>query len=72
VILVLPILMIILLIFCCKKQRKQLGAAEGDLFSKGQSGMLPAPHPAVRLPTRSSAKFGETDRGILVAAQIEK
>jgi hypothetical protein len=29
------------LIFRCKKQRKQLGAAEGDLFAKGQSGMLP-------------------------------
>jgi hypothetical protein len=31
------------LIFRCKKQRKQQGAAEGDLFAKGQSGMLPAP-----------------------------
>jgi hypothetical protein len=44
VILVLPICQrLISLIFRCKKQRKQLGAAEGDLSAKGQSGMLPAP-----------------------------
>jgi hypothetical protein len=56
---------VVSLIFRCKKQRKQRGAAEGDLFAKGQSGMLPATHPAVPLPTRSSAQFGETDCGNL-------
>ena len=53
------------LYFRCKKQRKQLGAAEGDRFAKGHSGIAAGPHPAVPLPTRSAAKFDETDRGNL-------
>jgi hypothetical protein len=31
------------LIFGCKKQRKQLGAAEANLFAKGQSGIAADP-----------------------------
>jgi ethanolamine utilization protein EutA (predicted chaperonin) len=55
VILVFPICQLLVwLIFRCKKQRKQPGAAEGDLFAKGQSGML--------------LKFGETDRGNLACS----
>ncbi len=44
--------------------------AEGDLFAKGQSGALPAPTRRFPLPTRSSAKFNEKDRGNWLAAQI--
>src|SRR5437764_1210060 len=44
VILIFPICRLLAwLIFRCKKQRKQLGAAEGDRFAKGQSSMLAAP-----------------------------
>jgi hypothetical protein len=48
-----------------KKQRKQLRAADGDLFAERAVRHAAGAQPAVPLLTRSSAKFGEIDRGNL-------
>jgi hypothetical protein len=61
-----------------QKQRKQPGAAEVDPFAKRPSGNAAGPQPAVPrtglhgLPTPSSAKFGETDRGYLACCAAFK
>jgi hypothetical protein len=57
---------LISLMFGCKEQQKQLGAAGGNPFAKRQSGKCRRPHPVVPrtgpngLPSYCSAKFGET------------
>jgi hypothetical protein len=58
--------------FRCKKQRKQLGAAEGDRFAKGQSGMLPAPTQRFHCRPVSLPNSLRLIAEIWLAAQISK
>jgi len=58
--------------FRCKKQRKQLGAAEGDRFAKGQPGMLPAPTRRFHCRPVSLPNSVRLIAEIWLAAQISK
>ena len=61
----------------CRERRTELrdtalGAVEGDLFAKGQSGMLRAPTRRLHCRPVPPAKFNETDRANRLGAQISK